>query len=242
MQRQNFINQRGQMAVVGIVLWFLLAAWSLAAFWQHIDELGATYPKASKLGAMAGEVALLALIWWHCFSKHINVRKWALIFSVALSAAILTHAGALRGMREAKTIQVDAETRLEEKLTRMSKEQMGAARGKWKSKTQQEIATKAQKEVAAAVQGSDDKVKASSILPRWYLDGWMYSVLFILSLAFVGATFWLMMNREDVDANYDGIPESLQQADRADEFDKITARDIRPTGQLKAEPGKGYRR
>src|SRR5262245_582789 len=30
--------------------------------------------------------------------------------------------------------------------------------------------------------------------------------------------------------------------ERADEFDEITALDIRPTGQLKAEPGKGYRR
>ena len=30
--------------------------------------------------------------------------------------------------------------------------------------------------------------------------------------------------------------------ERADEFDEITALDIRPTGQLQAEPGKGYRR
>src|SRR5262245_66453544 len=130
MQKQNFITQRGQMAFVGIVLWFLLAAWSLSAFWQHIDELGATYPKVTKLGAMAGEVALAALIWWHCFNKHINVRKWSLIFSVVLSAAILIHAGALRGMREAQTAQTSAETRLEETLTRMSTEQMSAAKGK----------------------------------------------------------------------------------------------------------------
>jgi hypothetical protein len=233
MKKENFITLRGQMAFVGIVLWFLLAAWSLSAFWQHIDELGATYPKVTKLGAMAGEVALAALIWWHCFSKHINVRKWSLIFSVALSAAILVHAGALRGMTEAHTAQLDAEKRLAETLTKMSKEQMQSTRRR------AEVAKAAQKEVADAVKGSADKVKDSSILPRWYLDGWMYSVLFILSLAFVGCAFWMMMNREDIDANFDGIPDRLQQpAKTAEYFDTVD--EVPATGRL--ETGKDSRR
>lgn len=197
------------MAAVGIVLWFLLALWSLAAFWQHIDELNPKYPNVTKAGACAGEVALLALVLWHCFSKHIGVRFWSLIFSFVLSGAILVHAGALRGMAEAQTVQVDAEKRLEEQLTKMSKEQMGAARGKFRSKTQQEVAKKAQEELAATVKGTADKVKDSSILPRWYLDGWMYSALFLLALACVGIVFALMMRR-DIDADYDGVADHLQ--------------------------------
>lgn len=230
MKKENFITLRGQMAFVGIVLWFLLAAWSLSAFWQHIDELGATYPKVTKLGAVAGEVALLALIWWHCFNRHINVRKWSLIFSLILSAAILVHAGALRGMTEAHTAQVDAEKRLEDQLTRMSKEQMGATRRK------ADVAKAAQKELADTVRAGNDRVKDSSILPRWYLDGWMYSVLFILSLAFVGGAFWMMMNREDIDANFDGVPDRLQEP--REYFDSVI--EVPATGRL--ETGKDPRR
>ena len=231
MKKENFITLRGQMAFVGIVLWFLLAAWSLSAFWQHIDELGATYPKVTKLGAAAGEVALLALIWWHCFSQHINVRKWSLIFSVVLSAAILVHAGALRGMTEARTAQVDTEKRLKDTLTEMSREQMKG------TKQRAKVAETAQKQVADTVRAGNDKVKDSSILPRWYLDGWMYSVLFILSLSFVGCAFWMMMNREDIDANFDGIPDRLQQPKEF--FDSVT--EVPATGRLE-QVGKDPRR
>ena len=216
------------MAFVGIVLWFLLAAWSLSAFWQHIDELGSTYPKITKLGAMAGEVALVSLIWWHCFNKHINVRKWSLIFSIALAAAILVHAGALRGMGEARTAQQTAEDRLEEKLTRMSKEQMK------ETKRRADVAKGAQKQLADAVRAGNDNVKNSSILPRWYLDGWMYSVLFILSLFFVGCAFWMMMNKEDIDANFDGIPDKLQTAQEL-----LAAPQVSQSRQLPAPPSLG---
>ena len=205
MRKESMLSQRGQMFLAGLALWLLLALWSLSAFWQHIDELRVTYPMASKAGAAASEMAVLILILWKCFNAHINVRKWSLIFSIALSAAILIHAGALRGMGEARSVQNDTEKRLAETLTKMSKEQMESTRRK------ADVAKEAQRQLADTVRAGADKVKDSSILPRWYLDGWMYSLLFILSLLFVGAAGLLMMNKEDIDENFDGIPDHQQQ-------------------------------
>lgn len=221
--QKQFLNRRAQMALVGVGLWLLLALWSISAFWQHIDELGATYRTAAKCGAMAGEFALLALILWHCFDKHLGVRRWSLIFSFILSGVILIHAGALRGINEAQAAQIETEKRLAERLTEMSKEQAGGIRsvdtGTQKERLaknraavaqQAEVAKAAQKEVAETVKASGDKVKDSSTLPRWYLDGWMYSILFIVSLAFVSIVFLLMM-RGDIDADFDGIADHLQR-------------------------------
>jgi hypothetical protein len=220
--QKQFLSRRAQMAFVGVGLWLLLALWSISAFWQHIDELGATYQFAAKCGAMAGEFALLALVLWHCFDKHLGVRRWALILSFALASVILIHAGALRGINEAAAAQIGIEKRMAEQLAEMSKKQAAGitasdtgtqrerlAKNRAALAQQAEVAKAAQKEVAATIAGSVGTVKDSSILPRWYLDGWMYSLLFILSLAFVGAIFLLMM-RDDIDSNFDGIPDSQQ--------------------------------
>jgi hypothetical protein len=224
MDNKHFLNRRAQMAFVGVGLWFLLALWSISAFWQHIDELGATYRLAAKCGAMAGEFALLALVLWHCFDKHLGVRRWALIFSFLLASVILIHAGALRGINEATAAAIGTEKRLAERLTEMSTAQASGiksadtgtqrerlAKNRAALQQQAEVAKAAQKEVAATVTASTDKIKDSSTLPRWYLDGWMYSVLFIVSLGLVGVIFLLMM-RDDVDANFDGIIDRLQVA------------------------------
>lgn len=221
-KRREFLTRRVQMALVGVGLWLLLALWSISAFWQHIDELGATYRLAARCGATAGEFALLALVLWHCFDKHLGVRRWALIFTFLLSGVILIHAGALRGINEAQTAQVGIEKRMAERLTEMSQKQAAAvksvdtgtqrerlAKNRAAVQGQAEIAKNAQKEVASTIAGSVGAVKDSSILPRWYLDGWMYSILFILSLGFVGIIFLLMM-QDDVDANFDGIIDRLQ--------------------------------
>src|SRR5262249_38479521 len=73
-----------------------------------------------------------------------------------------------------------------------------------------ETAKAAQENLTKAVMSVEDKVKDSSILPRWYLDGWMYSVIFVLSLALVGIIFLMMMNQGDIDENFDGIPDREQ--------------------------------
>lgn len=222
------------MFLAGLGMWLLLALWSLSAFWQHIDALGTAYPAATRAGAAAGEFALLVLLFWHCFNKHINVRKWSLILGIGLTAAILVHAGALRGMSEAQTAQQNAEDRLEEKLTKMSKEQMGA------TKRKADVAKHAQKELADTVRAGNETVKNSSVLPRWYLDGWMYSLLFVLSFAFVGAVSLMMLNREDIDENFDGIPDRLQQNVLARIVEPSEFPEVLPTGRLEPE-GKGNR-
>ncbi|MGE0128063.1 MAG: hypothetical protein AB7U82_08285 [Blastocatellales bacterium] len=225
---KQFLSARAQMAIVGVGLWLLLALWSLSAFWQHIDDLGASYRLASHCGAMGGEFALLALVLFHCFNKHIGVRRWSLIFGFILASVILIHAGALRGASEAKTARLDTEKRLTEALTHVSNDQsanlaetnaqIAAGRRQRerlaladKSNAQQgEIAKAAQEKIAAEITATDEKVKDASILPRWYLDGWCYSVLFILSLLFISITFLLMMNNEDIDTNFDGKPDKDQ--------------------------------
>lgn len=228
---KSFLSQRAQMAFVGVGMWLLLAFWSLSAFWSHIDQLAESYQIGAKAGAMAGEFALLALVLWHCFNKHIGVRRWSLILGFLLAGVILVHSGALRGQRDAQVAQVETEKRLAETLTQMSRQQAAgvaessakAAAGRSqrerlamasKSNTQQgDIAKAAQQQVAAQIVAGPDKVKDSAILPRWYLDGWCYAVIFILSLGFVGVIFLLMMNGEDVDSDYNGVPDRLD-ADR----------------------------
>lgn len=228
MNRQ-FMSRRVQMAFVAGGLWFLLALWSLSAFWAHIDSLGANYQLAAKCGAMAGEFTLLALVLWHCFDKHIGVRRWALILGFILAAVILVHAGALRGVEEAKAARIDTEDRLAQRLTAMSKDQaaaIGAANASTvaNAPTQKErmalarstaaeqgdVARAAQQTLATEIAKTDSSVRAVSILPDWYLNGWCYSLLFILSLAFVGIIFLMMMNGEDIDENFDNIPDREQ--------------------------------
>lgn len=219
---KELLSERGKMALAGGVMWFLLALWSGSAFWEHIDWLQPEYPNASRLGALASEVALLILMIFHCFSKHIGVRRWALIFCLILGAAVLIHSGALRGMRESQIVQTNAEDRLAASLGKMSAEQARAieadqsgtqrerlAKSRAALAQKAEIAKAAQEQVATAIKGGADKVKADSILPLWYLNGWMYSALFLLSNLFLGICF-LMMMRDDVDANFDGIPDKQQ--------------------------------
>src|SRR5262249_11338324 len=213
--KRQFIGRRAQMAFVGVGLWVLLMLWSLSAFFAHIDELQESYRLAAKSGAMAGEFALLALVLWHCFDKHIGVRRWSLILGFILAGVILVHTGALRGLKDARVQQRVTEDRLTEKLGELSKQQTEASskasgeiarqmRGssqrerRWAMNQQIQKGTasnlEARRLLANEIVSSNDKVKNNSILPRWWLDGYMYSGIFILSLLFVGVIFLLMMN------------------------------------------------
>ncbi len=220
---EKIMSRRGTMAFIGIGLWFFLAAWSISAFWQHIDELGATYRNGARLGALGAEFALLMFVLLHCFSKHLGVRFWALVFSFLLGVTILTHTGALRGLNEAAAERASVEKRTAELLTEMSQKQAQAitpnqtgtqrerlAKSRQAVSQQAEVAKNAQKEVAATIAASNGAVKDSSILPRWYLDGWMYGVIFIAALLFTSVLFALMM-RDDIDADFDGKVDRLHQ-------------------------------
>ena len=218
------LSTRGQMALMGGGMWLLLAFWSISAFWEHIDELQPTYPNAARMGAMGAEFALFCLLMLHCYHHRIGVRKWALIFTFCLTLIIIAHAGALRGLKEATITQRNTETRMAEALGKMSAQQAEAIRAdqggtqreriaKQRAALAQkaEVAKSAQKEVAATINNSAETVKHNSIFPKWYLDGWMYSALFLAAMLFLSITFGFMMRGEDdIDANYDGILDSQQ--------------------------------
>ncbi len=219
MKTRTLLKQRGQLALVGFGLWFLLALWSITAFWSHIDRLEESYNLGAKCGALAGEFALLAMVFWHCFNRHINVRRWSLIFGFILGVTILLHAGALRGMDEAEVSRRQTEDRLTEALTKMSAEQSAAipdsrSRGgrREAARTRAQIATGAQQQVAEVIKERDQIIRSSSLLPRWYLDKWCYSVIFIASLALIGILTLMMMNRDDVDEDFDGVPDHRQRS------------------------------
>lgn len=223
MNDKRLLTQRGQMALMGGGMWLLLAFWSISAFWEHIEELQPAYPNAARMGAMGAEFALLCLLLLHCFNQRIGVRKWALIFTVLLGGIVLIHAGALRGMKEATIAQRNTETRMAEALGKMSAEQAKAieadqygtqrerlAKQRAALAQKAEVAKSAQKEVAATISRSAETVKSNSILPKWYLDGWMYSALFLVSMLFLAITFAFMM-RDDIDADFDGIIDAHQR-------------------------------
>jgi len=239
MAKKKFLTNRTQIAIVGCGLWLLLACWTISAFWEHIGTLKLDTQFGAKCGAMAGEFALLALVLWHAFNKHIGVRKWALIFGFILSAVMLIHAGALYGMKDAQQAADRTTDKIASKLGEVASQQskdLGAsaasqssALGQTSSRNnavtvakqqgaiaqaaaqeQGEIARHTQDLVAQNIVKSDQAVKLNSILPMWYLNGWMYSALFILALLFVSITVALMQNEDDVDADYDGKPDVPQ--------------------------------
>lgn len=223
--KKQFLSDRGLIALIAGGMWLLLALWSLSAFWSHIDSLHESYKFAARLGAMGGEFALLALILLKCFNPHINVRIWSLIFGFVLALVIIVHAGALRGMNEAKTTRLETEQRLANVLTDVSTKQAAElASSAPAGQTQRErntiagkvlqgqtdIAKNTQQTIAAEIVKTDAVVKESSILPIWYLNGWCYSVIFILSLLFLSIVFAMMMNKEDLDRNFDNVPDHQQ--------------------------------
>lgn len=121
-------------------------------------------------------------------------------------------------------MQVDTEKRLADHLTEMSRKQAEGvksvdtgtqrerlAKNREAVRQQAEIAKSAQKEVAEAIKGSAEKVKDAAIVPRWYLDGWMYIVIFAASVLFSGVVFSKMMNKEDIDEDFDGVADHLQK-------------------------------
>ena len=244
-KKQSPLSQRACMFLIAFPFWLTLAFWSVSAFWQHVDslKLDPDYLWPARVGACSSAFAILAMVFLKCFSKHINVRFWALVLGTGLIIADVAHTAGLRGLNEAQTAQVEAEKRMEESLTRMSRELQRGTKQKAK------VAEAAQKEMADTIRAGNDKVKDSSIFPRWYLDGWMYAVLFALSALALAVPLGMMGNRLDIDANFDGKPDHLEQPHYQSQelaqrptrefFDDVT--DVPVTGRLE-EPGKAPRR
>lgn len=231
--KRQFMNRRNQMFVIGLIVWLLLACWTISAFWTHIDELGESYQFAARMGAMAVEVIGLGFLFWCCFDKSITVRRWALVFALLLSIILVFHAGALRGIRDAKMQQIETEHRLAQTLTQMSTAQAQAvadankqylAAPAWgtapvsrralinsTTASQTQIANSAQEKIAAEIGAGDRKIKESAIVPLWYLNGWMYAAMFIAGMLMLSILHWQMSTADDLDANYNGVPDRLEQ-------------------------------
>ena len=249
------------MFLAAFPFWIGLAFWSISAFWQHVDSLKPTYLWAARVGACSAEFVILVMVFLHCFNEHIRVRRWALILGTALTVAVVGHTAGLRGLDEATAKQAETQEKLGEQLTKMSERQMQG------TKRKADVAKGAQKELANAAREGNDKVKDSSIFPRWYLDGWMYGVLFALSAIFLAIPIGMMGNRADIDANFDGIPDKLQEPrTHTIEIEASAPNQLLPTksmtgefpneledgyryngevpatGKLEAEPGKAPRR
>lgn len=258
MQKQNsFLTQRAQMFGAGFGFWALLAFWCISAFWQHVESTKPAYLWPARIGACSAEFVILVMVFLHCFSKHINVRKWALILGTALAVVAVAHTAGLRGLDEATAKQTETQERLSEQLTKMSERQMQG------TKRKADVAKSAQKELADVAREGNEKIKESSIFPRWYLDGWMYGVMFALSALALAVPLGMMGNRLDVDADFDGIVDRLQERVPAPQYQVIhhpgppayrgeqnptkgmtgefDGYEALPTGRLEEEPGKARR-
>jgi hypothetical protein len=78
--------------------------------------------------------------------------------------------------------------------------------------TMQRIATNAQQQVAAEIKARDQKIIDQTLAPKWYINGWMYALIFLAAAGALTRVNWLHIHVDprDVDANFDGIPDYKQ--------------------------------
>src|SRR5262249_46371926 len=61
---RQLVPERVQKLIAGLLIWAFLAAWSVSAFWEHIDTLEPADKWMAKFGACGAEVILLFFILW----------------------------------------------------------------------------------------------------------------------------------------------------------------------------------
>jgi hypothetical protein len=230
---RQLVPERVQKLIAGLLIWAFLAAWSISAFWEHIDTLDPADKGMAKAGAMGAEIILLFFILWKIYNKHLRVRFFALLFSAFLGVAILVHAGALRSIKGAKTEQVDKEKRFAENAGRIAGETTkGAVEGlgnalKNSGMTNrqrnnqiaaaqmrgQRTADAARKDLKEITEQSDAKLQNASWLPDWYIEKHTYTGVFVFALTLFSILMgiWMTAGDDDVDENFDGVPDNQQQ-------------------------------
>ncbi len=230
-ETQPLLRERQQIFGVGFVLWLALAAWTLSAFWEHINSLKPEYALQSRLGACGGEFLALAFLWWHCFHVKLGVRKWALIHSALMACVLLFHSGGVRGLKEAQHQQVEAEERLTANLGQLSKSQTAAAgeaagklraaggsskeAGRLGAGIARDANQAAAQNVRQLTEAGTEKVQNSTLLPAWYWRDWAYSAIFIAAVLLFVHLCWVMLTDTRVDRNFDGIDDAKQSAPTA---------------------------
>lgn len=229
---RQWVSDRVQKLVAGLLIWGFLAAWSLSAFWEHIETLAPSSKFMAQLGACGAEVILLWFILWHVYNKHMRVRFWALVFSAVLGVTILVHAGALRSMKGARAEQIDKEKRFAENAGRIAGESTkGAVEGLGRVFRNSDLSTRqknnqianaqnrgfrsaqsATKELKEIAEGADEKLKNSTWLPDWYVERHVYEGVFVIALTLFSLLMliWISSGDDDVDENFDGVADRLQ--------------------------------
>ncbi len=229
---RQLVPERVQKLIAGLLIWAFLAAWSISAFWEHIDTLEPADKWMAKFGACGAEIILLFFILWKIYNKHLRVRFFALLFSAALGITILVHAGALRSLKGAKSEQVDKEQRFAENAAKIAEgstrgaiEGVGSTLQKVGASTRvrngqiaaaqrrgQESAKFAQKDLKEMTEQTDAKLKNATWLPAWYIEKHTYTGVFVIALALFSILLgiWMTAGNDDVDENYDGIPDNQQ--------------------------------
>jgi ElaB/YqjD/DUF883 family membrane-anchored ribosome-binding protein len=229
---RQLVPERVQKLIAGLVIWVFLAAWSISAFWEHIDSLDPADKGMAKAGAMGAEIILLFFILWKIYNKHLRVRFFALLFSAFLGVAILVHAGALRSIKGAKTEQVDKEKRFAENAGRIAGESTkGAVEGLSNALRNSDLSSRQRNRQIAAAQlrgqkavdaarkdlkeitdQSDAKLKNASWLPDWYIEKHTYTGVFVIALTLFSILMgiWMAAGDDDVDENFDGVPDNQQ--------------------------------
>jgi hypothetical protein len=204
------LRERQQVFCVSLLLWVCLAAWTLSAFWEHINSLDPEYALQSKLGACGGELLALAFIYWHSFHAQLHVRKWALIHSLLLAAVLLVHSGGVRGLKEAKHQQLEAEKRVAAHLGALSAAQtraageaaakLRAAGGSDREATRlgariaQEANRTATQQARETVEQGTARVLGATLLPDWYWRDWCYSGIFLAAVVLLSHLCWVMLS------------------------------------------------
>lgn len=232
--RNDMLSERGKMFAMGLAMLIPLAFLTISAFWGHIETLEVRYQNGAKFGAMGGEVALILLLYLHCYNSHIGVRRWSLWLGLVLGIVILIHGAGLYGLHEAEKRQSTTEAKLQSSLTEMSKEQAAgiassnaqAAVGRSQRErlaiarraadAQSKVAANAQEALAKEIKARDQKIIGDALFPEWYLKGPMYGLIFIVALLIMTFVFSRMLNREDIDRNFDGTPDHEEDRIRQD--------------------------
>lgn len=210
-----------------------MAAWTVPAFWQHIEETGDGGRWGPYVGAMAPEIVCLMLVFVHSFFPYISVRQAALWLGALLAGITIFHSVAMRGMSESINQQVAAEARMKESLTASSadlaeniskpllaeRNRPGTTPERKRqidrelTKLRSELGTNAQNNLAKEISGSTEKIYQNQVVSPGYIKNYGFLVLLGSSLLVTTVIAYLMMTKEqrdDYDGNFDGIPDHQQ--------------------------------
>jgi hypothetical protein len=196
-----------------VFIMVLLGCFTIPAFWEHIQSLNPEFVKTAMVGACAGEVMLLFISFWQAFDKSMKVRQLAIVFEFLLAGVIIVHAAALWGLKDGTVRQANKEQAMTGAAERLSKTQMEAASGQYRTQTQRQIAADTRNKVLDEIKNRDQAIHSATFMPEWYMNGPMYLAIFLVVLLSNVVLGWLHVKADprDIDSDFDGIADWQQQ-------------------------------